>query len=343
MSDNSKTKFLRLPRIDVERVILTFGLLSKKDNENNKWQSWYQFGVSLFILLNAIRYIALFLLVTPGSIWGVYLGDLAFYMAPDERTPCLMVMVLANVFWLHSPFYIYQESLNKGKKLKWLDLLKNCSLESFDFGRIGLCRAGAKRWRKRVLIATWLSILYVVSLALICGIFGMYIGVLKFPVGYRLTYGVFHALVFTVDCFYVIAFSFGMIFVFHQITYFFVIRFDDINSKVKFLKNQSLPVVRRNLLPTLKTMNSLYNLVYRFNQFWKYVLILDYSIILLMVSLLAYLGFFTQMDGILRLMCGLGSCFLFVVLCALSISAALVINKVSNEEFRCKCIYHIFS
>lgn len=326
MPRNSFTS--RFSRIDVEKVIFAFGLLTSLDGKRSKWRIAYHFGVSLFVLANLIRFLALLLWVPAGSLWGVYLGDIAYYMAPEERDNFQMLMIIANAFWLVSPFYFYQESVNKGEKMEWLTLLKTCSFESFDFGGIGLCRENAIRFRNQVRLVTWLCVAYVASYSVVCFLFAMFVGTVKFPDDYRLTFGVLHGVIFSLDCYYIIGFSYAMTFVFHQISRYFVVRFDGINSKVKFLKNRSLPFVRGKLLSTLKDMNSVYNQIYKFNQFWKYILIIDFSLILLIISLLSYFAFFSRIDDIVGFLGAIAAVMVFLVLSGLSLSAASVVKSV---------------
>lgn len=149
---------------------------------------------------------------------------MAYFMAgEEERDQFIMVMMLGSAAWLHSAFFAYQDWINNGKKLSWLNLLKSCSFESFDFKRIGLNSVGASRFRQRVWLTTRLSGIYLFNFGVICFVFGMFIVIFNFPPDYRLTFGIFHAVNFTFFCVAVLAACYGMVFVFNQVTFYFVL------------------------------------------------------------------------------------------------------------------------
>lgn len=313
---------------DVRSLLFVFDLTSKWNGNQNVWTFLYQMSVSLFNFLNGIRWFVLLLSVVPGSNWGVYLGDVTYFMSAEERDILAMVMALFSCFWFHSVFHIYQERRRNGVKLVWVNLLRECAKESPNLREIGLFGKSATRFRNRVWLTTRLCLIYVVSFTLVCGLSCFFVGGVLFPSNFR-RFGLFHAFSITVYCFYLIFVGYGMMFIFHQITFYFVLRFDDIHKKLKFLKLSSDVAVRRHLVSILKELDSLNNKIYRINQFWKYVLAVDFGVILLTVLLMTYLGFFSQMVKLFQIALGTTAVLVFPVLCALSVSAASVAKKVS--------------
>lgn len=322
------TQNVTIKTTEVAKLIFAFGLLSELSGLKRIWTGTYQFAVSLFVLLNGIRFAALFW-VPAGSIWGLYLGDFAFFMAAEERDLLLFLMVLASCFWLHSAFFIFQEWINCGKKMSWLEMMKTCALESFDFSGIGLCRKDSIRFRKRVWLTTRLCLVYVVSMAFVGSVFSVYVVAVNYPIDYRLTVGILHGVNFTFTCIYWICFGYGMLFFFYQLTFYFQLRFDHVHSRLLLLKAKDSVRVKNGLLPELKTLHSILDLVFEFNNFWKYILAIDYGILLLLISLLSYFGFFSEINWMYRVICGFSATMVFVLLCVVSVSAALVSKRVS--------------
>lgn len=312
--------------IDVEKVVFFFGCLSRCDAYRKNFTLLYRTAALLILVLNAIRWITL-LFIPVDSIWTVYLGDIALFMAgPRHRQQFLWVMTAGVVTTLHSINFVYQE-LNF--KNTWLSILKSCADPNFNFGKIGLFGRHKNSFRQRVWLSTKLSILCLIILAFMAAAWSGYICYVHFPKNYKykLFWGTIHTFELTLTFEVLSGIALGMAFVFNQITFYFVCRFNHLHSRLKALQFKSDRLVSAFLLPLLKQLDSTYKLIHEYNKFWRIFIGLDYVILMLSCAFLIYLGFFSDLTVILQFISAMASVMIFVLLSVLSVSAASVSKK----------------
>lgn len=118
-----------------------------------------------------------------------------------------------------------------------------------------------------------------------------------------------------------------MILVFSQITYYFTLRFTQLNKKLKFLTKHCHDNINNQLKEALDDINFLFNQINEYNQFWKYYLFIEYGVFLFLVGLGTYMAFFGFLSLMFRLLVILSMMAVLSVLTVLSVSAASVVKR----------------
>jgi hypothetical protein len=128
---------------------------------------------------------------------------------------------------------------------------------------------------------------------------------------------------------YVVIHFNGYIFIFNQICYYLMIRFEECNKSLKrLLKDRNIS----SLSKILVEHNSIYELVVEYNSFWKFVLLIDALLFSLILCFITYLAFFSPLVFWFKFIFSIFT--LFVMFCFLIIffSAAFVSSKVRTNN-----------
>ncbi len=127
---------------------------------------------------------------------------------------------------------------------------------------------------------------------------------------------------------YFVVHFYGTIFIFHQICYYLMIRFEECNNSLKkLLKTRD----KRSLNRILVEHNTICQLVVKYNSFWSFPLLIDSITFPLIICFITYIGFFSSL--VFWLKYSFAICTLFLIICFLIkfFSAAFVTSQVRNR------------
>lgn len=84
---------------------------------------------------------------------------------------------------------------------------------------------------------------------------------------FGLILGLIHSAIWALAAFYLAALIYGMILVFGQVSYYFQLRFDQLDPKLRYLKTRYYGDIKTQLKEILQEFDSLFSLIYEYNKF----------------------------------------------------------------------------
>jgi len=153
------------------------------------------------------------------------------------------------------------------------------------------------------------------------------------PKQYFILHGIPAYLSFFMWLWYILPHVFGSIAIFHQLCYYLELRFIFIyNSLKKFSLSNSVSDRSKELIQILNKHNQICETVHKFNDFWRFEMLLNAMLYSIMVLMLTYISFFTPLLLWLKIFFGSFSIFLIVCFCCVFFSAASVANQVFIQQ-----------